>query len=98
MACDFCHRRTATQGHHVAQGFRYKAVDDERFILEICSDCHDVIHLGTSGEHGRAIGLSLLVSLGRCSVAEFWKMTGRCWPREELVEHWIDRLGLKHRS
>ena len=96
--CDFCHRRTACQRHHVTQGFRFKAVDDERFILDLCLDCHNAIHLGMFGEHSRAIGLALLASLGRGSVREFWKLIGKNWPREELVLHWQDRLRLTHRS
>ena len=89
--CEWCRRRQPLQGHHVAQGFRYKAVDDRRFILDLCEPCHSTLHR-MAGDDNRACGLALLRLANRGSVAEFHKLTGRRWPAAALVDLWTDRL------
>lgn len=95
--CEWCFRNRPLQPHHVAMGFRFKAVDDAQLCLLICDDCHRVCHR-LAGDDARCVGLALLAYAGRGGVEYFWKVTERKWPEQSQVDHWIDRLGLKHRS
>lgn len=89
--CEFCFRRSELQPHHVCQGFRFKAYADASLVLMLCNECHDGIH-ELPGNHGRALGLALLHHAGRGGVEHFYKVTGRRWPDEKLIEAWIRRL------
>lgn len=89
--CEWCGRRRPLQPHHVAQGFRYKAVGDVLLVLLLCDECHDDMH-ELPGCHARAVGLALLHHAGRGGVEHFYTVTGRRWPDEALVETWIHRV------
>src|SRR5688572_32317314 len=94
--CEFCGRRRELDPHHVG-GRVGELLDDIRFILLCCRDCHNCFHR-MAGDDARAMGLALLRHAGRGGVHAFWKATGRNYPSEELVEHWTDRLTLIARA
>lgn len=96
-SCDWCLARTGLDLHHVA-GRTGDLIDDGRFLLLICQDCHRTLEERLLGEDGIAAALALLRLLGRGSVKEYWDVTGRVYPRECLVKRWCDRLQKRFRK
>lgn len=91
--CDWCCRLRKLDPHHVAQGYRDQTLYEIRLIAFLCRLCHDAIHT-VAAEDARSLGLAIVYHAGRGNnVRLMWGITGRKWPRESLVEHWIDRIG-----
>lgn len=88
--CEWCQRHRDTDPHHVG-GRIGNLLADTDYIVLLCRLCHTAIER-MACDDGTAVGLCLLRHAGRGTVRGFWKATGRNWPSEELVEHWMDRL------
>lgn len=96
-SCEWCLVRTGLDLHHVA-GRTGELIDDTRFLLLLCRDCHKAVEERVLGEDGIALALALLRHMGRGTVKEYWEVTGRKYPRECVVNKWCDRLERRYRK
>lgn len=94
--CELCGRRGSTEPDHCV-GRTGERLSDTRFIILIDRECHDMLHR-MSKQDAASLRLACLRFAARGSVAEYWRVTGREWPDEAMVERWVDRLLLNRRS
>lgn len=59
--CDVCGKKKASDVHHLCYGTANRQLsDDDQLTLELCRDCHDVIHrVGTAGHLSKMLGQAL---------------------------------------